>query len=427
MKYLIALLSVLFAGQLLTAQPALADTVNLDSRISAVTVYPSRAQVTRSASRELLAGEHTLVFENVPAASQAASFRSSASGPQGLVLLGMNHRQEFHTESTNEKVAELERRIAQLNDEVKREIDDRLDVFKQQKAFLLTLTKTATKTLTEQVESGGIKIAEWRSAYSFVSEEVRTTNDSIRIVSAELKKVNDKLQKLKSEYSQLRTSRANSSWAVEVDVKLKKAGVVNVEVQYVIGGAKWRPLYDARMNEESGEVELSYLAEVVQRTGEDWGNVTLALSTATPSSGTGPGELANWVLAPSISVGLFGALGSASDAVEVYGEQLIDKYEVQSARMAKKSKAKRTEFEAEIATSSVSSGAFSTTFNIVRKESVASGKRAVRVSINSWQLQSEVDLICRLRNSQSVYRLVTLTNQDEAPLLPGGVSIFFRN
>ncbi len=424
MKHFFTLLSVLIAGQLLTARPALADSVNLNSKITAVTVYPSQAQITRSASRELPAGEHTLVFENIPVASQTASFRSSASGPQGLALLGMNHRQEFHTESTNEKVAELERQIAQLNDEVKREINDRLDVFNQQKKFLLTLTKTATKTLTEQVENGGIKIAEWRSAYSFVSEEVRATNDSIRIVSAELKKVNDKLQKLKSEYNQLRTSQANSSWTVEVDVSLKKAGIVKVELQYVITGASWKPLYDARMNEEKGEVELSYLAEVAQRTGEDWSNVTLALSTATPSSGTGPGELANWVLAPSVPVGFYRALGSVSDAVEVYGEQVIDKYEVQSARMARKAKPRSTEYEAEIATSSVSSGAFSTTFNIARKESVASGKRAVRVSINSWQLQSEVDLICRPRNSQSVYRLVTLTNQDDAPLLPGGVSIF---
>ncbi len=417
MKHKAALLSVLIAGQLLTARPALADSVNLDSKITAVTVYPTRAQVTRSASLELPAGEHTLVFENIPTASQTASFRSSATGPQGLVLLGMNHRQEFHTESTNKKVADLERRISRINDEVKREIDDRLDVFNQQKKFLLTLTKTATKTLTEQVENGGIKIAEWRSAYSFVSEEVRATNDSIRIASAELKKINDELQKLKSEYNQLKTSQANSSWTVEVDVKLKNAGIVNTELQYVIEGVSWRPLYDARMNEECGEVELSYLAEVAQRTGEDWKNVSLALSTATPSSGTGPGELTNWTLVASQPMALpRGVRGGRAGEIAyiVDGVTMRDKVESPLDETS----------DAEMVGARIDGGKFSTTFNVVRKESVTSGERAVRVSINSWSLPFEVKLICRPRNSQGVYRLVTLTNQEDAPLLPGAVSIF---
>ncbi len=417
MKHFVTLLLVLISGELLWAQPTVADTVELDSKITAVTVYPSRAQVTRSANREFAAGEYTLVFENIPISTQRESFRTSATGPQGLTLLGMNYREEFHTESTNQKVAELERQLKQLKNEVKRAIEDRLDVFNQQKVFLQTLTKTATKTLTEQVDNGGIKIDQWRSAYAFVSEEVRSTNDSIRIVSGELEKVEVESEKLQNELNQLQTSLTNSSWTVEVDVKLKKAGAVDVTLQYVIPDATWSPLYDARMNNKSGEVELSYFARVAQRTGEDWTDVTLSLSTATPSSGTGPGDLANWTLVatpPHDSyIQVRGALAGAIDYI-IDGEATLDDVIFPMKRKS----------QADVIGASVTAGGYSTTFNIARKESVASGGRAIQVSINTWLLQSDIELICRPRNRQGVYRLVTLTNQDEAPLMPGAVSIF---
>jgi hypothetical protein len=44
---------------------AQADVIKADSKITAVTVYPGQALVTRSASVELPAGSHQIVFENI--------------------------------------------------------------------------------------------------------------------------------------------------------------------------------------------------------------------------------------------------------------------------------------------------------------------------------------------------------------------------
>ena len=423
MKQRFCSVALFVAGLVLAGAQVTAEEITVDSRITDVTVYPAQAQVTRSASHQLSAGEHSLIFENIPAAARTASFRASASGPQGLTLLGMDHRLVFRTEATDKKVAELERRISHLRNEVKREIDDRLDVFNQQKKFLATITQSATTKMTEQIAKGGMQVTEWRSAYVFVSEELRAANDSIRIVSLELEKVNAELQKLTREHNQLRTTRAKSARTVQIDVNLQNAGKVSVELQYVIGGATWAPLYDARMDEETGQVELSYLAEVTQRTGENWEDVTLALSTASPAAGTGPGPVANWTL-----TGLSGAFkrsdihirgGRAGEVALQDDASIIADFDVGSVSV--------DELLAQVAgipRATIITGSYSTSFDIERKETIPSGEKAVRTSIGSWPLKSEVELICRPRNREGVYRLVTLTNQDEAPLMPGAVSIF---
>ena len=69
-------------------------------------------------------------------------------------------------------------------------------------------------------------------------------------------------------------------------------------------------------------------------------------------------------------------------------------------------------------------GAYPTVFKIKRKESVPSGDKAVRVTVADWQFDGETKLISRPRNRSGAYRLVTLDNQDTAPLMPGPVAIF---
>eukprot|EP00466_Bigelowiella_natans_P004787 jgi/Bigna1/135013/aug1.27_g9721 len=61
-----------------------------------------------------------------------------------------------------------------------------------------------------------------------------------------------------------------------------------LRVRYTVQGATWTPSYDLRVNEDSdennrAEATLTYFGMVSQRTGEDWKNVHLQLSTATPS------------------------------------------------------------------------------------------------------------------------------------------------
>lgn len=73
---------------------------------------------------------------------------------------------------------------------------------------------------------------------------------------------------------------------VELDVVAEAAGEVEIGVVYTVACALWRPVHRARLD---GEVlRFEGRAAVWQRSGEDWVDVELAVSTARSSLGTEP-------------------------------------------------------------------------------------------------------------------------------------------
>ena len=75
------------------------------------------------------------------------------------------------------------------------------------------------------------------------------------------------------------------------------AGTFQVELTYVIpNAADWSPYYELRASPGEGKVNVAYFAKLVQRTGEDWDNVRVVLSTTTPVLGVTPPEPNPWYL-----------------------------------------------------------------------------------------------------------------------------------
>ena len=78
------------AGLLLAAvPPCLAQAQRAESRISAVTVFPDRASVTRVAALRLSKGAHTVEVAPLPSDVEADSVTARGSGEAEVVLSGV--------------------------------------------------------------------------------------------------------------------------------------------------------------------------------------------------------------------------------------------------------------------------------------------------------------------------------------------------
>ena len=114
-----------------------------------------------------------------------------------------------------------------------------------------------------------------------------------RVVSRKLDVIQRRLARLQP-LAQVETREA------EVVAKCRKGKVV-VQLSYVVGGATWRPEYDLRYDARSpgagkGKVSLTVSAVIEQRTGEDWADAKVALSTAKPRLGArAPQPAALWI------------------------------------------------------------------------------------------------------------------------------------
>jgi uncharacterized protein (TIGR02231 family) len=394
--------------------------VKVEAPITRVTAYPRRAMITRSASLELPAGDHTIIIENLPDIADEASFRASILN-DFAALLGLNHRVVRHTEAPQKKAAEMDDEIYRLENYIRRGILDRTEVFKQQKSLLLSISVKSGEDMSKQLDKGGLEISQWKEAFDFVGSTLRMVNDSIAFARRELDDVDQVLSKLKADRQAVVGQFSRQSKTVEIDVRLTRAGTVGINLDYVIGGVSWKPFYDARLNDENKNVNLNCFGEVRQTTGEDWNDIDLVLSTSEPAKGTGPGDLIPWILslyasAPSVADELL--LKETGITIDAEGELHIrGGYAGETTYLVD-----GVNFSDPLGR--IINSAFNTTFIVTRKVSIHSDHEATRVPIGNYSLDGNVEFVCRPKNREAAYRLATITNQQEAPLLPGQVAIF---
>lgn len=298
-----------------------------DSRISAVTVYTDRAKVQRLVEMTFDEGIRQVVFTDLPISIDIASFRASAEGMYGLTILGLTHGTEEHFETPREEAAGLERQIQTLNRDSVTMLEDRLRVLQSQKELLRRMSKEKAEKAAEDVGIGGGDLAAWERAYEFLGRRLTVVNDSIRTTTFQLEDLKRRMELLNRKLRSIQSQRATVTRTVTVDIEADRPGDATVSLDYIVPGATWRPMYDARWNDTDNRVELAMLTEVSQHSGEDWSDVNLTLSTVQPSSGIGPGRPMPWYLATSAvrSTPISGSKGKIHGAVKdrMTGEPVI--------------------------------------------------------------------------------------------------------
>ncbi|MHA1870917.1 MAG: DUF4139 domain-containing protein, partial [Promethearchaeota archaeon] len=117
---------------------------------------------------------------------------------------------------------------------------------------------------------------------------------SKNIINAEtqLTDLDKKIEKVNNEMDQVRYHYSNEKVAYQIKlvINAKEEGQFLIDLSYIVDNAWWEPFYDIFIHEEetSAEkkdavknIELNLMANVNNRTGVDWNNIELEISTAT--------------------------------------------------------------------------------------------------------------------------------------------------
>src|SRR6185295_7794729 len=134
-------------------------------------------------------------------------------------------------------------------------------------------------------------LSEWRAAFAAVAEETVTADNAIREARLRQREIDRELARLDS---QLKTDPPRKL-EVRIDLAANAGSPATFRVSYTVRGARWAPLYDARLESGTRErkpaLELVRRAEIVQQTGEDWRDVALSVSTVRTAKGGSAPEL----------------------------------------------------------------------------------------------------------------------------------------
>jgi len=407
------LVSLAVAAILAAPAAAPAADVRAASRIDAVTVYRSSARVTRVARVEVTGGDARILFEGLPAALDDDSIRVEGKGTARARIFGVTVEPITRGELGSAEVVAAEERLHALEAD-ERALDDRIKVAAARGKFVESLRSTYSEERAKNLAMRAVSAKEWSDLAGFVDGQLAAVAAEIRKAETGKREQARRLTAARAELEKLVAKRTQTTKVVAVEVAADKAGALELAVSYVVPEASWQPVWDARLLPETSTVELSFLGMVSQRTGEDWTEARLAVSTAEPGRGLWVPELDPVFLQkaepmPRRAKSLGMAMPSAAPAP------------MKRADMAREEKAvvaeEETDMEAPQAEASM--GLLAATFTAPRRETVDGAGRARTVALARYSLKAEIGRTSAPRVDPAAYLTATVQNDTGVPLLPG--------
>jgi hypothetical protein len=267
------------------AGPSWSEVVETRGTIDAVTVYRGQARVARLVSVPPAQGLHEIVVTDLPEHVLPGSLAAEHGGAD-IEIRSIGFRSRPVSEERREDVRAIEAKIRVKQDAIDAVVA-RQSFFEWQRQFLDKIeTFTAA---TAQVEHGKGVLDPDRIATmtALVTDRRSDLVESGRAAAIELRTLTEERDVLARELQELaaRTSRTAREAVILVHRRTAaKAGSDDrLRVHYLVERATWSPSYNLRSTTGSDEVVVEYLASVEQTSGEDWQDVAVTISTATPA------------------------------------------------------------------------------------------------------------------------------------------------
>ncbi|MDF2118588.1 mucoidy inhibitor MuiA family protein [Roseiarcaceae bacterium H3SJ34-1] len=404
---------------LLAAAPALAASYDTKSKIDSVIVYPDAASVSRVAEVDLPAGAHALVFRGLPMNIDPASLRVEGEA-DGKLQIGSVEARVAPAENpqVDTGVVEQLRRLRADRDVQQ----TRIETLDAKRKMIERYAQASPEKLG--ADASPLDIEKWSTAWDAVGTAIGKVNEDIRQARVDLRELDEKIKALEGS-NRPNDARTRPLREVTVEVEAASALRGRLVLTYRIAGASWRPIYDAKLATDAkggkAALELVRRAQVSQRTGEDWKDVSLSVSTVRVNRGIKAPDMQTQRLAfwepPAIvmrNAPMSAARGGIA-AAPVPAEPQQFSADVASAE--------RRKVAAEETQASIEASAFEAAFRIPGRIDIQGDGAQRSLRIGSKSVDADVLIRATPAFDQTAYLDVSFVNNDEAPLLPGEISI----
>lgn len=390
----------------------------INTKVNEVTVFLNKARIKRSGKVSVQKGKQTLSITGLPAELDPESVRVRATGSAPVSIYGIDVRRTFFKDIPEGIIRELTEKIEKLS-ENKRKVTDQVEILEKKQKHIDGLWK-ATRIFASGFSKGEITIESHITLLDFLHKEGNSAIIEIRKKEKEAADIEKEIKKLKEELSLANNSKPRERFTAEINAGIRKDCNINIDLTYHISGASWNPEYDIRIGEKN--IIIDYLAMIRHTTGEEWKDVSMILSTLTPSGTSEVPELDPWFIAPVMKKfsGLDETRDSRSIPMAVSRAQIPDS-EVPYSEVIREEFPESIEADLE-STELIKTGA-SVSFKVTEPATVPGDGSYHKVKVGSLELKKELKHITAPRKDERVFRTAEAENT-EFFLLPGKGQVF---
>ncbi|MER7491015.1 DUF4139 domain-containing protein [Streptomyces sp. NPDC126497] len=258
--------------------------------VTAVTCTEDRAHVERTAVLDLEAGTQRLRLGPVGALAVDRTLHAELTSGHPATVLDVRIVRSWTPRGPRpaDDDSALRRRVTALEEE-RTVLEQRCDRLRVRLDLLGRLAADLLREIGEGAGFGEAERGRWTRELDRVDGERDSHGERLRAVEAELTGVVAELSETRRLMELSETEPAELVGHIELTVHASAAGRAGLRLSHLTPCAVWRPAYRAVLDGDS--LTLDTDAVVWQRTGEDWSDVRLTLSTARSARAAEPPRL----------------------------------------------------------------------------------------------------------------------------------------
>ncbi|GGV86267.1 hypothetical protein GCM10015535_34130 [Streptomyces gelaticus] len=259
--------------------------------VTAVTCLEDRAHIERAVVLDLEAGVQRLRLGPVSALAVDRTLRAELTADHPATVLDVRIVRTWTPrapQSPTDDDSALRHRVHALEEE-RTALEQRRDRVRTRLGLLGRLATDLLREIGEGAGSGETERTRWARELDRVDGERDAHSEQLRGVEARLTAVAAELGEAQRVMQLAEEEPAELVGHVELTVEAAAAGQAGLRLSHLTPCALWRPAYRAVLDGDSLTLETD--AVVWQRTGEDWSDVRLTLSTARSAAAADPPRL----------------------------------------------------------------------------------------------------------------------------------------
>jgi uncharacterized protein (TIGR02231 family) len=418
-----ALGAALLAGaSLIAINGADAATIEAKSAVSGVVLYPDAAIVTRELTVEVPQGEHEIILPDLPATLDPASLRVEGSAAARVTIGNVDIRARPAGGETSPETQQKLKALQASRDRVQ----DRIDATEGKKAMIQRMADGSNAQTGAGNSGKALDIENWSRAWDLVGKGLQGANEELRALRDEMTKIETEIAALESPAILPHPRPGSTARLAAIAIEAGAATKLTLTVAYRVGGASWRPVYDARLDTRGAKpvLDVTRRAMIRQNSGEDWREAKLTLSTLAVNRGTaapvlGGERIAIFVPPPPRPAVLGRATAPVSPAPEASADMAMKQRTTAFAAGAPEER----RIEAEEVSATINAGAYQSEFVVPGKVSLPSGNAEKSVRLGAEKPEATITVRAAPVLNPTAYLEASFKQGGETALLPGEVML----
>ncbi len=400
MRLISCLIAVLFVVQAYGL-----DKVELNSTIKEVTVFVQGAEIVRTVKTNVKKGRSLLVFPELSPYFDANSVQVNGKG--AFTILSVKTGYDYlRNRPLGKEVKILQDSLEYYVSELNRR-KHHVELIQKEEQLVLANRQVGS-------QEKGVTAEELKKLADFYRMRLHELYDKREAAEADIKRMNERKNRIQQQINAWNGQLNNKFGEVYVEVASNQAETADIELIYLVSNASWRPSYNIRSTNISSDIQIEYLANIVQNTQEDWSQVNLKISTGFPLQRATKPEVHPWAL-NFVQQALQGSYQS-NRAYEMAEVALDDAPMAKSERLALKANSLTTSVNGQLAT----------TFSIAIPYDIESGAQEQVVQIDQLKLPSTYSYFAAPKYSDYAFLLGRVTGWSGLNLMPGDANVFFE-